>query len=102
MLGLSNKGIARRLTLARGTVKTHVKAILRKLNATNRTGAVAIAQRRGILREETECSNLEVAAVNMSERGWGMTEARVGARLGERRTERLFGGSEANNRRSVD
>jgi hypothetical protein len=82
-------------------VKTHVKAILRKLNATNRTGAVAIAQRRGILREESECSNLEVAAVNMSER-WGMTEARVGARLGERRTERLFVGSDANNRRSVD
>jgi two-component system NarL family response regulator len=54
MLGLSNKGISRRLTLAVGTVKTHVKAILRKLDATNRTEAVAIAQRRGILREERE------------------------------------------------
>jgi hypothetical protein len=82
MLGLSNKGIARKLTLAPGTVKTHVKAVLRKLDATNRTGAAAIAQRRGILREESECSNLEVAAVNMSARR-GMTEARVGARLGE-------------------
>jgi DNA-binding NarL/FixJ family response regulator len=100
MLGLSNKGIARKLTLAPGTVKTHVKAILRKLDVTSRTGAVAIAQRRGILREETECSNLEVAAVNMSEH-WGMTEVRVGARLGEKPRERLFVGSEATNRRSV-
>jgi DNA-binding NarL/FixJ family response regulator len=49
MLGLSNKGIARNLTLAPGTVKTHIKAILRKLDATSRTGAVVIAQRRGIL-----------------------------------------------------
>jgi DNA-binding NarL/FixJ family response regulator len=101
MLGLSNKGIARNLTLALGTVKTHVKAILRKLDVTSRTAAVAIAQRRGILREESECLNLEVAAVNMSKR-WGMTEACAGAGLGERRKERLFIGSEANNRRSID
>jgi DNA-binding CsgD family transcriptional regulator len=51
MLGLSNKGIARKLTLAVGTVKTHVKAILGKLDAASRTEAVAIAQRRGILGE---------------------------------------------------
>ena len=101
MLGLSNKGIARKLTLEVGTVKTHVKAILRKLNATSRTEAVAIAQRRGILREECECLTLDPSAVNMSKR-WGMTESRVGARLDEWRTERLFIGSEANNRRSVD
>jgi DNA-binding NarL/FixJ family response regulator len=100
MLGLSNKGIARKLTLSPGTVKTHVKAILRKLNAKNRTGAVAIAQRRGILREETECSNLEVAALNMDEPR-GVTESRVGARLGECPTERSFCGSETNSRRSV-
>jgi DNA-binding NarL/FixJ family response regulator len=54
MLGLSNKGIACRLALAVGTVKTHVKSILEKLNAASRTEAVAIAQRRGILREEAE------------------------------------------------
>jgi DNA-binding NarL/FixJ family response regulator len=52
MLGLSNKAIASKLTLAVGTVKTHVKAILDKLDAASRTEAVAIAQRRGILREE--------------------------------------------------
>ena len=52
VMGLSNKAIASKLTLAEGTVKTHVKSILKKLDATNRTGAVAIAQRRGLLDEE--------------------------------------------------
>jgi DNA-binding NarL/FixJ family response regulator len=57
MLGLSNKAIATKLTLAVGTVKTHVKAVLEKLDASSRTQAVSIAQRRGILRDE------EVSAV---------------------------------------
>jgi DNA-binding NarL/FixJ family response regulator len=52
MLGLSNKRIASNLKLAVGTVKTHVKSILRKLAAASRTEAVAIAQRRGILGKE--------------------------------------------------
>jgi DNA-binding NarL/FixJ family response regulator len=56
MLGLSNKQIARKLTLSVGTVKTHVKAVLGKLGASSRTQAVAIAQRRGILREESVSS----------------------------------------------
>jgi DNA-binding NarL/FixJ family response regulator len=68
MRGLSNKRISRQLTLAVGTVKTHVKAILRKLDATNRTEAVAIAQRRGILREECECLTLGVTAANKGKR----------------------------------
>jgi two-component system NarL family response regulator len=54
MLGRSNKAIARKLTLAVGTVKTHVKSIFEKLNAASRSEAIAIAQRRGILREEYE------------------------------------------------
>jgi DNA-binding NarL/FixJ family response regulator len=54
MLGLSNKAIASKLTLAVGTVKTHVKSVLEKLDATSRTQAVSIAQRRGILRDEDE------------------------------------------------
>jgi hypothetical protein len=56
MLGLSNKAIALKLTVALGTVKTHVKSILRKLEAASRTEAVAIAQRRGILRDERKYS----------------------------------------------
>jgi DNA-binding NarL/FixJ family response regulator len=41
MMGLSNKSIASELALAEGTVKTHVKSILVKLDARSRTGAVA-------------------------------------------------------------
>lgn len=54
MQGMSNKAIATRLTLAVGTVKTHVKSVLEKLDATSRTQAVSIAQRRGILRDDAE------------------------------------------------
>jgi two-component system NarL family response regulator len=49
MNGLSNKGIANRLSLSLGTVKTHVKNILAKLNASGRAEAITIAQRRGII-----------------------------------------------------
>jgi DNA-binding NarL/FixJ family response regulator len=54
MLGLSNKRIAIKFTLTEGTVKTHVKSILAKLNAANRTEAIAIAHRRGLLPYESE------------------------------------------------
>jgi DNA-binding NarL/FixJ family response regulator len=54
MLGLSNKRIASKLAVSVGTVKTHVKSVLMKLDAASRTEAVAIAQRRGILQEERE------------------------------------------------
>lgn len=49
MRGLQNKEIARELVVTERTVKFHVSAILRKLNAGNRTEAVAIANRRGLL-----------------------------------------------------
>jgi DNA-binding NarL/FixJ family response regulator len=54
MLGRSNKAIAREFGVAVGTVKTHVKSILSKLDAGNRNEAVAIARRRGILPDESE------------------------------------------------
>jgi len=63
MLGMSNKAIASKLTLAVGTVKTHVKSILEKLNASSRTQAVSIAQRRGILRDEAEPAVLSLSAL---------------------------------------
>jgi two-component system NarL family response regulator len=47
--GRSNKNIADRLGMTEGTVKTHVKAILGKLDALSRTDAVAIAARRGLI-----------------------------------------------------
>jgi DNA-binding NarL/FixJ family response regulator len=51
--GLSNKQIAYRLHLTEGTVKLHVAAIMKSLGASNRTQAVAAAQRAGLLPQET-------------------------------------------------
>ena len=48
-LGRSNKDIARRLSITEGTTKTHVKAILEKLDAISRTEAVAVAHKRGLI-----------------------------------------------------
>jgi len=47
--GRSNKDIARRLHITEGTAKTHVKAILTKLDAISRTEAVAVAHKRGLI-----------------------------------------------------
>ncbi len=47
--GNSNKIIGEQLHIAEGTVKAHVNNILGKLNANDRTHAVTIAYRRGIL-----------------------------------------------------
>jgi DNA-binding NarL/FixJ family response regulator len=47
--GLGNKEIADRLGTASGTVKMHVQNILDKLGAVDRTHAVTMAIRRGIL-----------------------------------------------------
>jgi two-component system NarL family response regulator len=47
--GRSNKDIARRLEITEGTAKTHVKAILTKLDAISRTEAVTVAHRRGLV-----------------------------------------------------
>jgi DNA-binding NarL/FixJ family response regulator len=47
--GLSNAVIATRLFISEGTVKTHVVAILRKLQLTDRTKAAALAWQQGIV-----------------------------------------------------
>ena len=47
--GLANKQIARQLGTADGTIKVHVEHILAKLGAADRTHAVTIALRRGII-----------------------------------------------------
>jgi DNA-binding NarL/FixJ family response regulator len=76
MLGRSNKHIAIALNVAIGTVKTHVKSILDKLDATSRTQAAAIAQRRGIVQEEREYPSSASAV------------ARIGARPGQQKLGR--------------
>lgn len=47
--GLSNKQIARRLTLSEHGVKRHVTNLLAKLNCPNRTHAVALALQEGLI-----------------------------------------------------
>jgi LuxR family transcriptional regulator, maltose regulon positive regulatory protein len=49
-LGRTNQDIARQLVVASGTVKAHAASIYRKLDAANRTEAVARARQLGILR----------------------------------------------------
>jgi DNA-binding NarL/FixJ family response regulator len=50
--GARNKEIAKALVISERTVKIHVGNILSKLNATNRTEAVALAMKMGLLGEE--------------------------------------------------
>jgi len=45
--GLSNKEIAQALAIDEGTVKAHLKALLRKLDVANRTQAAILAVRNG-------------------------------------------------------
>jgi DNA-binding NarL/FixJ family response regulator len=48
--GNRNSDIAAKLFVAEGTVKVHVKNIMQKLGASDRTHAITIAVRRGIIR----------------------------------------------------
>ena len=47
--GKSNKEIGQILYISEFTVKSHVKVILKKLNAIGRTEAIAIASERGLI-----------------------------------------------------
>jgi DNA-binding NarL/FixJ family response regulator len=48
--GLSNKEIASELGTAAGTIKIHIQNILQKLSVADRTEAVTVAVKRGIIR----------------------------------------------------
>ena len=48
--GLSNRSIATRLVIGEETVKSHLRSIYRKLDVSDRAGAVATALREGIYR----------------------------------------------------
>ena len=50
--GLTNKEIATALDISLESVKSHVKVILEKLEASSRTEAAAIAQRKNLLKQQ--------------------------------------------------
>ena len=47
--GVGNKTIARRLVISEHTVKFHIGSIFSKLNAANRTEAVILGARQGLI-----------------------------------------------------
>lgn len=51
-LGLSNKEIANQLAISESTVKTHVNHLLGKLGVTDRTKALVLAVKRGLVQIE--------------------------------------------------
>ena len=50
--GMSNKAIAREMSISENTVKYYMKSILQKLGAHNRTEAAALALREGLISHE--------------------------------------------------
>jgi len=48
--GLSNKAMAARLVVSEETIKSHLRALYRKLEVTDRSGAIAVALREGLFR----------------------------------------------------
>ncbi len=52
--GMSNRAIANELSISENTVKFHMKNILQKLNVSNRTEAVTVGIRQGILDPQSD------------------------------------------------
>lgn len=67
--GLCNKAIGRRLGIAVGTVKSHLKSTFDKLNVESRTQAVAAVERRGLLRRSHRGTDVGTPGTNRSTAG---------------------------------
>ena len=48
--GHSNKAVASKLVVSEDTVKTHIRGLYRKLDVSDRSGAIAVALREGLFR----------------------------------------------------
>ena len=57
MQGLPDKAIARRLERSVATAKSHVKAILGKLDASSRVQAISVAMRRGLVQDDSHTAS---------------------------------------------
>lgn len=85
--GLGNKAIARRLNIAVGTVKSHLKGIFDKLHVESRTQAICATERRGLLSPRAQRAS---AAESDSHRGQDAQMPRF-----EQQMERSVGSLEA-------
>ena len=65
--GRSNKAIANELGITVDTVKAHIKNILLKLGANDRTHAVTIALRRGIMQVSPPDGSQDIGTMRLSE-----------------------------------
>lgn len=65
--GRCNKSIARELGIGVGTVKTHVKGLMCKLDATARTHAVVVATQRGLIGASQRVARMAPAAPSYRE-----------------------------------
>ena len=83
--GLCNKAIGRRLGIAVGTVKSHLKSTFDKLDVQSRTQAVAAVERRGLLREHPQPIALRDAPVAVASASRGPIRSAVasGSHLAE-------------------
>jgi len=66
--GTKNKGIGDTLGVQEQTIKSHVSAILRKLNANHRAHAVAIAIRNGLISVEEDSGSHTRASLSNNDR----------------------------------
>ena len=73
--GLCNKAIGRRLGIAVGTVKSHLKSAFDKLDVESRTQAVAAVERRGLLRQSVPSHDAGVRSQSIGPAGRMATAA---------------------------
>jgi DNA-binding NarL/FixJ family response regulator len=72
--GDANKTVAKKLNIALGTVKVHVRSIMGKLGARTRTEAAAVARRRGLVEREPEIDTVPAPLPH-----WLQRESREGS-----------------------